>query len=337
MERQSNSLPVVHYSHKVDEALEFMKGRMEGKHPSLRTSFNKLNDELFDGLEWNRIIALCGLSGSGKSTILSQWQRDFYDLNPEQDFDLLAFQMEMLGIDQAARDISSRVSMNAKRLYSTGGIRLSKKEYDQVYEEGQKLKHYPMYVIDEVGTVDQIINTILEFVREKGYDESRGIICTFDHSLLVKGARDESQEKEIVDGLFKGLVHLKKHLQSRKVKCLFIVVSQLNRAIELGERVTNPMLQYPNKTDLFASSNAYTCSDYVIITHKPALIDGIGTWYGPARPPKYDYGLPVYSKQDSTKPLIYWHIIKARFASSSILMLLDDFEHSRILEYEYPD
>ena len=68
-------LAVAHYSQKIDEAKVFIKKRMKGEAPSLKTSFKKLNDALFEGLEWNRIITIAGLSASGKSLMLSQIKR----------------------------------------------------------------------------------------------------------------------------------------------------------------------------------------------------------------------------------------------------------------------
>lgn len=334
MEKKSlRSLPVEHYSKKIDEAKLFIRSRMDGKSPSLKTSFKKLNDALFEGLEWNRIITICGLSGSGKSLMLSQIKRDIVDLNKNQEFDILSFEMEMLGIDQVARDISSKVNLSTKELYSAGS-KLNEQEYDTISKTADKMKYYPIYIVDEVGTVDDIVSTVLEFVEDKQLaSNGKGFICTFDHSLLVKGAVNEDAEKQIVDKLYKTLIQLKKYLETLKIKCIFIILSQLNREIEKSERITNPMLQYPNKNDIFASSAAYYCSDYVIVTHKPAVIEGIGVYYGPPRGTEYPYGLPVFNPKDPQQAMIYWHILKSRFSSSQILMMMDDFKHSRIVEF----
>ena len=52
MEKKSTkTLPVESYATKIDKAKEFIKGRSEGKHRSLLTSFKRLNDSLFQGLE----------------------------------------------------------------------------------------------------------------------------------------------------------------------------------------------------------------------------------------------------------------------------------------------
>lgn len=270
---------------------------------------------------------------SGKSLMLSQIKRDIVDYNKDQEFDILSFEMEMLGVDQVARDISSKVELSTKELYSAGS-KLTDAQYTKISTEADKMKYYPIYIVDDVGTVEEIVSTILNFVQENQLaSKGKGFVCTFDHSLLVKGAVNEDAEKQIIDKLYKTLIQLKKYFETINLKCIFIVLSQLNRDIEKSERITNPMLQYPNKNDLFASSAAYYCSDYVIVTHKPAVIEGIGVYYGPPRGSEYVYGLPVFNPKDPQQAMIYWHILKSRFSSSQILMMVDNFKHSRILEY----
>ncbi len=332
MGKSSSSLAIEHYSVKIEKAKEFIKGRMEGKFKSLKTSLKKFNAATFDGLEWNRIITIAGLSGVGKSIGSSQLKRDLVDCNPDEKFDILAFEMEMSGIDQVTRDISSKVEMSTKKIYSAGE-KLSQAEYDLISETGDKMKYYPIYVIDEVGTVDQIIETILKYVEENKLKAAgKGIICTIDHTLLIRGIARENDQKAVVDDLYIALVALKKHFETMEVNCMFIVLNQLNREIEKGERVSNPMMQYPNRTDIFGSSAPYFCSDYVVIMHKPAIIESIGKFYGPPRD-GHIYGLPVFNPLNPNQAMIYWHVLKARFAEPCIIALLDDFKNSRILEF----
>lgn len=241
----------------------------------------------------------------------------------------------MLGQDQAARDISSVVSMSMQQLYSTEDNILLETDKEKIKEAINRLLKYDIDVVDEIGDVNQIISTIISYVNEQKLMESdEGLIMTFDHSLLVKG--DSDREKDIIDKFYKSMVVLKKQFEAAGIKCLFIILSQLNRDIESNERVVNPMLHYPNKNDLFASSAAYYCSDYVIITHKPSVVNGIAQYYGPARGLKYPYGLPVFNPKNNEQAMVYLHVIKARFSTTKIIMMLDDFANSRILPYK-PD
>jgi len=111
---------------------------------------------------------------------------------------------------------------------------------------------------------------------------------------------------------------------------MFILLSQLNRDIESQDRVANPAFHYPNKNDIFAASSVYYSSDVVIIFHKPAVIEGLGLFYGPARS-GFPKGLPVFLEGE--RPMVYWHVIKSRFDVNQILTMVDDFSNSRILEY----
>lgn len=47
----TKALPVESYASKIDKAKAFIKGRAAGLHRSLLTSFKRLNDSLFQGLE----------------------------------------------------------------------------------------------------------------------------------------------------------------------------------------------------------------------------------------------------------------------------------------------
>ncbi len=165
---------------------------------------------------------------------------------------------------------------------------------------------------------------------------NRGIIITLDHTLLTKGGTSDN-EKSVVDELSKMFVALKKELIRLGVKVIIIMLSQLNRDIESEKRVMNPLLHYPNKNDIFAASSVYYCSDYVLVSHKPALINGIQRYYGPPRGTKYPRGLPVHNPFNPEQAMVYWHLIKNRFGTTADLMMLDNFKYSKVdefIEYE---
>lgn len=231
----------------------------------------------------------------------------------------------MLGVDQALRGLSGKLEVNIDELHDN---RISNDKLDIAVND---MSYYPIYYVDEVGSVKDIVDTIDSFVEENTLKSNKGLIVTIDHSLLTKNDQGDD-EKKMLSKLMHTLVRLKKYYYSKNVKIMFIVLSQLNREIEKPERILNPVLHYPNKNDLFGSSSVYYCSDYVIITHKPSIIEGIGKWYGP---PKNGYpkGLPVFHPEDETIPLLYWHVIKARFGTNKILIMIEDFIRSRVLEY----
>lgn len=312
-----------HLSSGVERAKKYIQDRNSGLSRSLLTSKPKLNSVFMDGIDWNRILTIGGLSGSGKSTILEELKRDFCTLN-EQDFYILSFEFEMLIEDQLARSVSSTVNKSVKELYAEGS------DVADALDALDAYSSMPIYFVDNVGTVQDIKDTILEFSMTKCKPENKNLIVTLDHLLLTKGKRGDD-EKDIIDDLMRTFVELKKFISSLGIKCLFVTLSQLNRDIESSTRVLSNELHYPNKTDLFAASSTYYCSDYVIIAHRPAAIPGIVRRYGP--PTKnYKQGLPIRS--DNGKDLIYFHIIKERFGSNTILVMEEDFKYSRLNEYD---
>lgn len=239
----------------------------------------------------------------------------------------------MLAVDQIARNVSGRIQKSVEALYSADKQYLSDKDYAEVLKASEVLKKYPIYYVDTIGTVHDIKDTILSFVIENNIKErNRGLIVTLDHILLTRGKMGES-EKVTLDAVMHMFVELKKQFSSIGVKIMFIVLSQLNRDIEKQDRVMNSLFHYPTKNDLFAASSVYYCSDVVIILHKPLVVEGIGKFYGPPRA-GYPKGLPISTEEN--KPMIYWHIIKSRFGQNQILMMVDDFANSRVLEYVPP-
>jgi len=315
----------------VDEAREFILRRKEGLEPSLKVRSSKLNDTFLDGFDWGRIVTVAGLSGSGKSTLVRQLITEMIELNPQQDFEVLSFQFEMLGIDEVARDLSARVGKSVKEIYSAG-TQLSLEDFERINKQLDALLSYNINIVDQTGTAAEIKNTILQFVISKNLVKTnKGLVVTLDNTLLVK-REDHQEEKQMIDDLMFTLVSLKKVLAQAGVKVIFFVISQLNRNIETGDRVTNSKLHYPNKNDLFGASSIYNGSDYVIIIHRPCIIDGLGNWYGPPNK-KWRDGLPVFNPYDSSQAMIYLHVIKERFGKPSIIAMLDDLKFGKISEY----
>lgn len=234
----------------------------------------------------------------------------------------------MLATDQIARNLSGKTQKSVPSIFSANKEFLSEIDFEEIKKAGESLRKYPIYYVDEIGTVSDVERTIYEFLLNRE-EKERGIIITIDHLLLIKGQRGEN-EKEVVDDLMHKCVQLKKSLMAEGYKVMFILLSQLNRDIERQERVMNPMFHYPTKSDIFAASSIYYCSDVVIILHKPALIEGIGSYYGTAKS-GFPNGLPIFT--DDKRAMIYWHIIKSRFGNNQILSMVDDFANSRVLEY----
>lgn len=318
----------------VEEAKNFIQRRMEGLEPSLKVKSSKINDTFLDGFDWGRVVAIGGLSGSGKSTLVRQLIMEAIELNPEQKFEVLSFQFEMLGVDEVARDLSARVNKSVKEIYSAGK-RVTTDEFREIKTQLDSLVNYNINIIDQSGTAVQIRDTILQFVLDKKLVQTKGrLVISIDNTLLVT-RKDGQDEKQMLDEFMSMIVSLKKTLSKLGVKVIIFIISQLNRNIESGDRVTNPKLHFPNKNDLFGASSIYNGSDYVIITHKPCIIDGLGNWYGPPSR-RWPNGLPVFNPTESSQAMIYLHVIKERFGKPAIIAMLDDLKFGKISQYNAP-
>ena len=100
------------------------------------------------------------------------------------------------------------------------------------------------------------------------------------------------------------------------IKISFVLISQMNRNIEVSERIQNPDLHYPKKQDLFGADACYMYSDLVIVTHRPEML-GIRA-YGPRRWP--------------TENAIFWHYLKVREGEPCIALMQNDLAHNQILD-----
>jgi len=326
-------MKIKHISEVIDNALEYIDDRRKGKSQPLYTSKTKLNNAI-DGFYWSRIYTLAGLSASGKSITLEELKRDLIDFNPKEKFDILSFEFEMSAVDQITRNLSGKLSKSMSTIYSANKEFLSEDDFNNVKTASDSLKKYPIYYVDNSGTVSDIRATIDSFIEQRGKEinKERGLIVTIDHILLTKGLWGEG-EKQTIDSLMHMCIELKIFYASLGIKIMFILLSQLNRDIEKQERIVNCLFHYPTKNDIFAASSVYYCSDVVLVLHKPAIIEGLGTYYGPPKK-GYPKGLPVFTEEGV--PMIYWHIIKSRFGVNQILLMVDDFINSRVLEYNPP-
>jgi replicative DNA helicase len=96
-----------------------------------------------------------------------------------------------------------------------------------------------------------------------------------------------------------------------------IQLSQMNRNIEDKERILNPSLQFPMRSDIMASDTIFQASDYIIVLHRPEIL-GI-TAYGPGNWP--------------VKNLVYAHVIKNREGEPKILVFENNLKYNTLDEH----
>jgi replicative DNA helicase len=313
-----------HIKEASKDALKYIDDRRAGRVRSLKTKWKKLNARTMNGIEWNSIMTIAGMSGSGKSSMANELETSLFDCNPRENFSVLSFNFEMLALRQVGRKISSKMNKTVTDLYSGGG-KLSDADYNTAkFHVDSDIKNYDVYYVDIPGTVQEIFDTILQFhiEQKKLKGDFYGTVIVLDHTLLTRGAQGAG-EREILSRLYGMFMFMKK-----KIKCIFVALSQLNREIEKSERLTNPMQHYPMKKDIFGSDAVFQASDYVLISHKPYMLH-LQT-YGPNN-------LPVINPMDGSQPMIYWHLIKNRDGESGlVLSMVDNLKYNRIDEYKQP-
>lgn len=213
-------------------------------------------------------------------------ETDLFDLNKEVDFVVLSFNFEMLSSRQIGRKLSYKLSKTTSELYAGTNSTLTDKDISTIKKVGEELKKYPIYFVDVPGTVDQIKQTVYSFMNEP-FAKNKWLIVMLDHTLLTRG-REGEREREVLSDLQRFWMELKK-----VGRTTILQLSQLNRNIEASERINNPILHFPMRNDLFGSESVYQASDYVMIMHRPEILQIKA--YGPQAWP--------------TENLIYLHLL----------------------------
>lgn len=302
----TNTLTFRHISSAAIEAVEYIKKRKNHEIESLKTRWKKFNTQCMGGIEPNTIYTIVGISGSGKSSFVNTLENDLIDLNSDQDVIVLNFSFEMLSSRQVGRKISSKLRQTTAELYSANNS-LTDELLENVEETTQQIKSYPIYYVDTPGTVDNIASTIDYFYENKA--KGKRFVIILDHTLLVEG---QASTLQVISDLQKLFIKVKKYPNTT-----IIQLSQMNRNIEAPDRINNPSMHYPMRSDISSADTIFHASDYVICIHRPELLNI--QQYGPNR-------LLVKNK-------VYLHILKNRDAGEcSILEFDNDLKYNNLIE-----
>lgn len=306
MEQQScNILPYKTIAEVTDESIRYIEARKNKTIVPLKTRWTKFNKVCCGGIEPNMIITIAGGSGSGKSAFANTLETDLIDLNPDQDIVILDFSFEMLSYRQVGRKLSNRVRRTTSELYSAENS-IDDATFNIVKEVAEKIKKYQIYYIDTPSTVESIEKTIDYFHETIAKD--KWLIVILDHALLVEG---DTERGTIVD-LQKMFIR-KKKLSNTSI----IQISQMNRNIEQPDRINNPSMHFPLRSDLSASDAIFQASDYVIALSRPELLNIIS--YGVNH-------LPVKNK-------VYLHFLKVRDAGEPCILEFDnELKYGNLIE-----
>lgn len=291
------------------QELNYIKGRSTGKIKSIKTPWESWNNLYMDGFEYGWIVSICGASSMGKTTVLNIIESEVFKLNRWDNFEVLSFNFEMLARRLVGRKLSHYTGKTVKKLYSTGGYNLSKEDIlsiDKAY--GKEFQETPIFYVEFPLNPEQVLEVIIEFIKiRKLKENNKGLIVTFDHTALTKRSLN-ADERITISNLMNAFN------QSKKIypKSLYIVLSQLNRAIESPDRKSSygkkAILNFPVRSDVYMSDAVFTTSDAVIVIHRPEIL-GLNE-YGPN-------GWP-------TKNITYCHHLKNREGIIAITRLIPE-------------
>lgn len=308
MEQSSFNLNIRPMSVVAQEAINYIAGRRDHSIVSLKTRWKKLNKQCMGGIEPNTIYTFAGVSGTGKSSMANLIQTDIIDENPNEDIIVLTFSLEMVGFRQVGRTLSNKLTMTTSQLYSSEKD-LDDATFDDVVKVSNELKKYPIYFVDNPGTSTQVEQTIMSFYKTYVEGKNKHFVIIYDHTLLTKQV---GSQLETIADLEKVFIQVKK-LPLTSV----IQIAQMNRNIESSERINNPSVHYPMRSDLSSSDAMFQASDYVLVLHRPEIY-GIHE-YGPNK-------LPTTNK-------VYMHMLKNRDAGKPcILEFENDLMYNNLIE-----
>ena len=308
------------YSEILTEGLKYVEDRKIGKIKSIKTPWLGVNKASINGLEWGSMLTIGARPGSGKTLIVSQFIREIYKNNPDQEFNVLEFQFEMGAKQSASRAFAAYTALDYNLILSTD------KELDNYSFDLMKQYVAECQELERNGIIRMQINKPLNHHDiQKAvhfyYNELGGkpMIITIDHSWLIKKAPDEKEKISTLYNTVEMLMQLKNDLP-----IIIIMITQLNRSIEEPTRKTpGTIANYPTSSDIFGGDALMQGSDMVMVLSRPAKND---IWV---------YGPKGYMVKDDD---IFVHLLKVRNGGDVIpvLFMKGEFKRQKMIEVSEP-
>lgn len=319
---EEENLPWKTQKQHYKDALKYLIGRRDGTITSLKTPWEAVNKATTNGLEWHSMTVIGGRPGTGKTTIKDQLIRSAFELNINN-FRVLEFSLEMLGKASAIRGMSAHTGKSYKELCSAENGKVSDEVLQECEAYGEKMGGYPINSVEDAPTVAGLERIVEAYMKKystqtvKGnvpYTKYINTVVTIDHSLLIELDRKagEKTKNDMLYNLGTTITRLK-----RKYPIAFIILSQLNRAIDHPER--NEDGKYGNfvlESDIFGADALLQHADTVIGLNSPGK-----------QKIRY-YGVEKYIIPD--EQLLAMHFLKCRNGERGLAFFNTRFDQSRI-------
>jgi len=316
---QSQKVPWKSYSDVLKESYEICVGRQLGHIKSLKTKWPEFNKIGLNGIEWQSIYTIGARPGVGKTFVAATLSRDVQKYNPDEDFDVLHFQFEMLSVNMGIRELASATGMDTRYIQSAeddGMPKISDVHLAKLKDYSESQDHRKEYIIDKSMNVSQIKKTIIQFYEIR----RKPIFITLDHTLLIKKGASEKNKQATLENLAIMLTEMKK-----SYPVTFIILSQLNRSIDESDRQKPGMLSnYPTPADVYGSDFLMQCTDVMIVYNRPAKYNL--SIYGPLK----------YEITPNDKYLLAMHVLKNRFGTLGVQWYFADYSTMRLQSADTP-
>lgn len=309
----------------LEEALRYMKGRMDGVIKSIKTPWFKFDDAGTAGIEWNTMVVIAGRPGAGKTLVKDQIIRELPIRNQGEDIRVLEFSFEMMARTSAIREFSGVIGKSYKQLCSAEN-KLDEQTLQSCYTYAQSRVVSPIDIVEEACEVSQFGDIIEKYmdthsIMECNEGKSKRIykktLITLDHTMLVRKAAFE-KGTDTLYALGEKITSLK-----RKYPIAFIILSQLNRNIDSPERNEDGKYSnYINESDVFGADAMNQHTDLLVGLNRPAKQKI--RYYGPDR----------YIIDDET--ILAMHFLKCRNGDTRMSFFKAEFDKMRILEIPTP-
>jgi replicative DNA helicase len=286
----------IHITDVVDSSLQELEERKAGlKSKGLLTRWENLNSLMGGGFQKGFNYLIAGLSGSGKSTLANMIETDIFDFNPEENIIVLNFNFETPAVMNLVKKYSADVGKTVNELLSTDGA-ISDELMSTIRQKSERYRKYPIYYFEISGTVDDIASTVIT-CKEQQPDSH--IFCIIDHTTLVT-PKNHQTELQLVTELATMSIKIKK-----QTECTFLMLGQLNSNIEQTDRLMNPALHSPMRSDLFGGKSVWNAMDCIFMPHRPELLQ-----------------LSEYTLHSlPTKDMMYFHIRKQRYGELGTIQM----------------
>jgi len=303
------------------KAIIKIEARRQGDLKSLRSAWPKFNDAFCDGLEWRTITIVGARPGTGKTLFMEQLISDIIEHNPDQEFRILKFQMEMVDETNGVRKLSLNTGADYNTLMSKGGKPVDKSIFYKCVDYYEKsVERDFINVVYDACTTDEMCATIhYEMEKHKKEDGTyTNMLITIDHSALFRVGRGQKDKFEMLNALGEALTMMKK-----RYPVAFVVLSQLNRNIDNPDRSRDG--EYGNyilDSDIYGSDALLQHADVVLGINKPSIRKI--RQYGPER--------YIINDED----LLVFHFLKSRNGTTRMSFFKLDRESMRIIEVDTP-